>query len=141
MFVLPASFLGASFGDIPVVTKSKFVLPTAWQVNKSRGELLGQGRATLFGNQQTRRTVDSCPKEPSCLRWNSGFFYTERGERKGEHLFPGSGQLPGGCVPSSFLQSFTGEPGQAAHHLRRRVPRDGPGRLITCTPCRGSTES
>ena len=49
MFVLPASFLGASFGDIPVVTRSRFVLLTARQANKSRGELLGQGIATLFG--------------------------------------------------------------------------------------------
>lgn len=49
MFVSPASFLGASFGDIPVVTTSKVVLLTAWQASKSRGELLGQGIAALFG--------------------------------------------------------------------------------------------
>ena len=67
MFAVSASFPGASFRDISVITKSKFLLLTARQVNKSRGELLGQGIATLFGKPANQEDGGLIPKEPSCL--------------------------------------------------------------------------
>ena len=51
---------------------------------------------------------DWCPKEPSCLGWDAGFFYRTKRERCGSkvkkkkkgkkllQIFPGSGQIQEG---------------------------------------------
>ena len=49
------------------VTKSKLILPTARWANILRDKLLGQGIATCLKSQCIEKTVDSCPKDPSCL--------------------------------------------------------------------------
>ena len=67
----------------PSVTRSKLVLLTAGQANKLRDELLGQGIVTLFRNQQTKKMVDWCPKEPSCSGLDASFFYRTKRRRWG----------------------------------------------------------
>ena len=58
---------------------TNLVLLATQQANKSRDKLLEQGIMTLCGSQQTEKMVDQCPKEPSYLRQNSGFFLKGEG--------------------------------------------------------------
>ena len=92
------------------VTKSKLVLLTTRQANKSRGELLGQRIVTLSGKLAEQDGKPEAQKTVS-LSANSGSFYTTRGGTKAKHfLVPVS--LRRGGVNFSHVQAFTGGPAQ-----------------------------
>ena len=101
------------------VTASQHILLAAKQANKSRDDLLRQGIATLFRKPADREdgelaTVNSCPKQSPYL--SPGFFYTKRRGSKVKHFLISIGLRPpasgADVLISSFLQSFTGWPGQ-----------------------------
>ena len=58
-----------------------------------------------------KNTVGSCLKKLSYLGWNSGFFFTKRGENKVKHFLVPSASR-GNVLISSFMQLYIGGPGQ-----------------------------
>ena len=50
-----------------IVTKSKLELFAVQQTSESRDQLLVQEIVTLFGKKPTKKMVDLCSKQPSCL--------------------------------------------------------------------------
>ena len=61
-------------------TESKLILPTTWHTSKSSDTCRAGNNNLYLESQQSEEMMGCCPKEPPYPSWNSGFFYTERGE-------------------------------------------------------------
>ena len=69
----------AQNSQVMLRSASSYCLPHDKPINRETS-CWGKEQGLYQESQQTKKMVEQCPKEPSCLSQNSGLFYTKKGE-------------------------------------------------------------